>query len=297
MARNDKDITEKLLEDYNDVFADIVNGLVFKGKAVVGEDELTAATPYSVYKADGDLHQQERDIAKYWSKGNVEIALYGLENQAQEDPDMTLRLPSYDGAGYRAQMLRDPKDEKGHRIKRNPRYPVVTLVLYYGADHWKRPLNLKGNLDVDIPAELDPLVDDYKMNLYEISFLTEEQINLFHSDFKQVADFFVHRRTDPNYQGSDDKIKHVDELLKLLSALTGDRRFERSADNDERRPSSMRDIIDGWLDKGADERAEEIAERMIRAGKLSDADIAQYSGLTLGQVKKLKDEINKLVTA
>ena len=26
-----KDITEKLLEDYNDVFADIINGLVFKG--------------------------------------------------------------------------------------------------------------------------------------------------------------------------------------------------------------------------------------------------------------------------
>ena len=27
-----KDITEKLLEDYNDVFADIINGLIFKGE-------------------------------------------------------------------------------------------------------------------------------------------------------------------------------------------------------------------------------------------------------------------------
>lgn len=297
MARNDKDITEKLLEDYNDVFADIVNGLVFKGRAVVSEDELTAATPYSVYKADGRMHEQERDIAKYWSKGKVEIALYGLENQTQEDPDMTLRLPSYDGAGYRSQMLRDPRDEKGNRIKRNPRYPVVTLVLYYGEKHWKRPLNLKGNLDVDIPEELDQLVDDYKMNLFEISFLTEEQINYFHSDFKQVADFFVHRRTDPNYSGSDDKIKHVDALLKLLAALTGDRRFERNADKDERRPSSMRDIIDGWLDKGADKNKKEVAERMIRKEKYNDSEIADISGLTLSQVKDLREEMNTAVMA
>jgi hypothetical protein len=30
-----KDIVEKNLEDYNDVFADIVNALVFKGKQAV----------------------------------------------------------------------------------------------------------------------------------------------------------------------------------------------------------------------------------------------------------------------
>ena len=27
----EKDITEKILEDYNDVFADIINGLLFQG--------------------------------------------------------------------------------------------------------------------------------------------------------------------------------------------------------------------------------------------------------------------------
>ena len=27
-----KDITEKPMEDYNDVFADIINGLIFKGE-------------------------------------------------------------------------------------------------------------------------------------------------------------------------------------------------------------------------------------------------------------------------
>lgn len=59
----------------------------------------------------------------------------------------------------------------------------------------------------------------------------------------------------------------------------------------------MRDIIDGWLDRGADQAKREAAERMIKDGVLSDEKIAVYSGLTLEQVKELRDKINKLVTA
>ena len=37
---NNKDKAEKLLEDYNDVFADIVNTLLFDGVNVIKEDSL-----------------------------------------------------------------------------------------------------------------------------------------------------------------------------------------------------------------------------------------------------------------
>ena len=36
-----KDIAEKLLEDYNDVFADIVNTLLFDGKNIINAEDLT----------------------------------------------------------------------------------------------------------------------------------------------------------------------------------------------------------------------------------------------------------------
>ena len=36
----EKDIAEKILEDYPDVFADIVNGLLFNGKMVIRPEEL-----------------------------------------------------------------------------------------------------------------------------------------------------------------------------------------------------------------------------------------------------------------
>ena len=62
----EKDMCEKTLEAYNDVFADILNVLLFDGQSVVTEDDLSEATPRSLYKSDGKLHEQERDVAKYW---------------------------------------------------------------------------------------------------------------------------------------------------------------------------------------------------------------------------------------
>ena len=79
----EKDITQKLLMDYNDVFADILNVCAFNGTEVINEKELTNTSVHSQYKAEeGKLHEEERDIAKYWKKQKTAIALYGIENQS-----------------------------------------------------------------------------------------------------------------------------------------------------------------------------------------------------------------------
>ena len=129
-----KDIVEKHLEDYNDVFADIVNALVFKGKQAVRTRDLIPVKVRSQYKADeGKLHEEERDNAKYWSKGKVKIALLGLENQTKPDQDMPFRVIGYDGAAYRSQLL----DEKSKE-----RCPVLSIVLYFGESHWNGPRSI-----------------------------------------------------------------------------------------------------------------------------------------------------------
>ena len=63
-------------------------------------------------------------------------------------------------------------------------------------------------------------------NLYEIAFLTLEQVQLFRSDFRYVADYLVQKRMTNDYKPSEDLLQHVDETLKLMSVLTDDRRFE-----------------------------------------------------------------------
>ena len=51
---------------------------------------------------------------------------------------------------------------------------------------------------------------------------------MFKSDFKVVARFFVNKRRNPDYVADDPtEIQHVDEVLKLLSVMTGDRDYEK----------------------------------------------------------------------
>ena len=93
---------DTLLNIYFDVFSDIVNVLLFNGKQVLGADELEDQAPRTYYKADGRLHEIERDVAKRWKNGNIRVACIGFENQTASDPDMPLRVIGYDGAEYRA---------------------------------------------------------------------------------------------------------------------------------------------------------------------------------------------------
>ena len=232
----EKDITEKTLEAYNDVFSDIVNGLLFQGKQLVQEQTLTDAQPVSMYKADGGIHEQERDVSKYWARTewdriNVRIAFLGMENQTGYDRDMPLRVIGYDGASYRAELSQDD------------RYPVVTLVLYFGDKPWGKNRSL---FDVvSIPEELKPFASDYRINVFEIARLPEEAIGYFHSDFKVVVDYFVRKRTEPEYRPKDpEKFRHVDELLKLMSVLTEDRRFEEALEGKGGKPKDMCEVLD-----------------------------------------------------
>ena len=67
-----KDKVEKLLEDYPDVFADIINVLIYDGKQVISPKQLSETKVRSQYKAaDSTLHEQERDILKVWKKGKT----------------------------------------------------------------------------------------------------------------------------------------------------------------------------------------------------------------------------------
>lgn len=64
----EKDITEKRLESYADVFADIINVLLFNGERKMQADDLLDSLPHSLYKGtEKKIHDEERDVAKFQS--------------------------------------------------------------------------------------------------------------------------------------------------------------------------------------------------------------------------------------
>ena len=80
---------------------------------------------------------------------------------------------------------------------------------------------------MEVPEELKPFFNDYEIHVFDIAYLSDEEVERFQSDFRIVADYFVQMRKDPdNYIPSQKEIKHVDEVLKLMKALTGDDSIE-----------------------------------------------------------------------
>lgn len=214
------DANEKILADYNDVFADIMNVFLFGGKQVIKEDQLENSKDRSQYKADGELHQQERDVSKFYNDKEIRIAFLGIEHQNKAEEYMPLRVISYDGSSYRSQLLKNEGKKKP--------YPVITLVLYFGTTHWRYGKSLHEVLD--IPANIKEYVSDYKINVIEVAFLNQKQIDMFQSDFKIIADFFVQKRKCEDYVPLDDPIIHEDEFLKMMEIMVGDKRYSQVLD-------------------------------------------------------------------
>mgnify|MGYP004470580705 CR=1 FL=1 len=258
-----KDITEKVLEDYNDVFADIINGLLFGGEQEIKPEDLENTTVHAQYKAEDDkVHELERDIAKYWKDEKVELAICGIENQSIVEKNMPFRIIGYDGSAYRNQLQQE----------RRKMLPVVTIVLYFGTDrHWNSRKKIKELMEV--PQCLDSYVNDYQMHVFEVAWLTEEQISHFRSDFKVVANFFVQKRKNRDYIPDDPtEIRHVDEVLKLLQVMTGDKRYEEIF----RKKKGVRSMCD-------------VAERLEKMGIEKGIEIGRSEGEIKGKILVYKN--------
>jgi len=280
----EKDISEKILESYNDVFADIVNVLLFDGRIVIKPEELADQNTRAAYKADGKLREIERDVAKQWTKSNIRIACIGLENQTVADADMPMRVIGYDGAEYRAQLNRGTE-----------RYPVVTLVLYFGTDrHWDKARSLYEALD--IPEDFKPYVQDYRINLFEIAYLDPETVKKFKSDFRIVADYFVQTRMYGDYQPSAEKMEHVQAVLQLLRIMANDYRFEEVMnDSQEGEITTMCEVLDKIVAKSEEKKEAQVNERVaidMLKEKLQLSIIERISKLSEETIRAIAQKIN-----
>ena len=92
---------------------------------------------------------------------------------------------------------------------------------------------------------------DYKVNLFQVAWLSDEQVEMFQSDFKVVADYFVQKRKNNNYAPTKTEIKHVEAVLQLLSVMENDDRFaEAIYSEDGRKARNMCDVLDAAEQRG-----------------------------------------------
>ena len=121
--------------------------------------------------------------------------------------------------------------------------------------------------------ELDKYVNDYEIHVFEIAFMDKEEVDLFQSDFRAVADYFVQKQENGDYEPSLQDLAHVQETLQLLSVMTNDHRFEdvynEASDAQKGEMRNMCEILDKIENRGIEKgKAEGNAE-----GKSQMADL------------------------
>ena len=214
-----KDIAEKLLEEHNDVFADIFNVLLFEKDFVKPEELSDAPTEFHYWTKDQKgCRELRRDVAKLLRKNGKPVAILCIENQTCVDKTMPFRTQEYNSATYMMQI----------KNKKEIPLPVITIVLYFGKRKWKKPFDIKEAIskDHDIPEEIMKQIPSYEMNLVEVAFLPKDIRKNFTSDFGIIADFLVEAKENADtYIPSKKEILHLKELLYFMEVITDDSRF------------------------------------------------------------------------
>lgn len=131
-----------------------------------------------------------------------------------------------------------------------------------------------------------PFVTNLRINLFEIAYLSEEQVAMFKSDFRIVADYFVQIRKNKDYIPTDTRFRHVKEVLRMMSVLTNDNRFEEAANAavEGERVKDMCDVLDYVEEQGEErgrmKKAREIGVN-LKARGFSNKDISGLTGVDI----------------
>lgn len=234
-----KDLTQKNLECYPDVFADTVNALLYNGVQVLLPDTLQPAPTETLYHGkDNSLCNQFHDVSQYVMQSDRIKIQYTLENETKASSKMILRKAGYEGAVYRSQYENLTKDI----------YPIISLVLHWGEYRWKSSKSLlELILEQNLPNATMNCIDDMRLRVYDMRFLTKEVREKFTSDMRIIVDYLAE---GDDYQPTSQPIIHVKALLLMLKELSGDFRYEDIISELETKPTEKGDItMCGLLDK------------------------------------------------
>ena len=240
----EKDHTQKMLIGCRDVFAELINVLVYSGEKVVNEADLLAGPTESLYiEADNQTHQQLRDCSMYELHNGEIHALYNLENQSTIDAYMPLRCAGYDGAAYRSQC-----NDRKNTYKT---YPVFTFVLNWSRKPWNKATSILEALHFKPNPAAYPYFNNSKMPVFNMCFLSKDVREKFQGDLRIILDYLCDRES---LLKRNQTMKHPEEVIRMLHALTDDDQYLDSislfTSPAKKGESTVCDLINSYYNEG-----------------------------------------------
>ena len=212
------DIVVKNYWRNNEQFADFFNAVLFDGKEIIKADERedidTEESSILEHKDYAESIGAARDNVKIRKKStiyNVELVILGMEGQERIHYAMPMRVMGYDYGTYKKQYDDNAKkyknangmsrDEYMSKMKKMDKFiPVITIVVYYGENPWDGALSLHEMLN--IPKEVEPFVNDYKMHLIEARKNNLKLHNINNIDLFNLLEILLNK---------DEKLKETKE--------------------------------------------------------------------------------------
>ena len=240
-----KDLAEKNLLQYKDVFSDIVNVNLFGGRCYVLAEELSREPGEMITKAvsDDKLCQLQMDVPMKCQKHNRSFFLC-LENQSDKNNVMPVRDMGYQHAKYMEQIKEAKERNRKTGNYPNPMTkelndsqklsPVITLVLNYSQKEWEKPRCLNDMLKFpeDMKCELEPWIPSYSVCVINLASQPETTISQYQSDFKYIVRYLScgndRKKLDEYFQTTEFELDHPEAFLDWLSAVTNDTRYRKA---------------------------------------------------------------------
>ena len=272
-----KDLAEKNLLQYKDVFSDIVNVNLFGGRCYVSAEELSREPGELITKAvsDDKLRQLQMDVPMKCKKNNRSFFLC-LENQSDKNNVMPVRDMGYQHAKYMEQIKEAKESNRKNGNYPNPMTkelndsqklsPVITLVLNYSQKEW------------------------------------ETTIRQYQSDFKYIVRYLScgndRRKLDEYFQTTEFQLDHPEAFLDWLSAVTNDRRYRKAKELIQETEGkggriNMCVLLDMYEERGIEKGIAQGEARGIEKGIAQGLEQGEARGIVKGISQGIQ-EINTL---
>ena len=292
---------DTITKDYvrnNDIFADIFNYYIYKGKQIIQPEQLREKDPTEIalpYGEDGAVIpvQKYRDLQKLYAvmrDDRAEYRLCGTELQSEIHYAMAVKNNLYDALEYASQVEEAARSHSQEREKRrkNPEayrekpkpnsgeflsgfwrsdrlIPSVTVCVYFGAKEWDGPLSLFDMMD-EIDPEFRACMSDYRVHLLAPALMTDDDIMKFQARLREVM-FFIKYSKDKTalnniLETNQERYRWLERrAADVIKAVTNcDIKYDEEEDHIDMCQAVKDMCQESWDNGKAEGRAEGIAE-------------------------------------
>lgn len=306
------------------VFADVFNQFLYHGRQVIVPERLVELDTTGItvpYGADSASvpEQRYRDVAKLlmaMTDGYAAYCILAVENEGKIHYAAPVKSCLYDAiqlahqvtvtaASHRNQKQEDRKPSGDEFLsgfwKEDRLLPVVTVIVYFGAEEWDGPLSLR-EMYSDCSEEILRYTMDYHVNLITPSGLSDSEIDGFQSNMREIMRYIKYSKDREKLRSvvsTEQRFKCVErQAAEIINAATGSNmKIDKGKESVDVCIAIQEIREEGKIEGKIEGKMEGIIEGAITFAQRLGVQKEQVKNLVMEEYDKDEDEAEELINA